>query len=412
MLLTQDLPQVKVPEAYLPYDLDNGRMYIEKAAFLGFHKAQLKMGAAYELCSLGCDFNPALSLHYNVLASRQGEAEAELAISKWYLCGYEGLFERDDRIAYEYAQRAALAGLSMAEFALGYFHEIGVHVLVDLEMAREWYSKAAKRGNKDAIARLAEVSVYRTLSKNEHEDIAISRIRSQHGSKRGGRPERFRRASSVMPTIPDDAAVHMADAQILTRPGYARVISPIPERSLSSAPCQLENYIPGAVPYLPEDVVLDTTAASNPVERRATPLQFDGRPNTPANNHIVDNLRTETPPPRTATPPLYPHASPAATIGTTRSLSPTRKPVPNRTMTPISRATSPAPPPKLELSFRSPLGPIENVSDRRLSYQLTETVKPQAEPTKAAKKGPQSFEEMGVPMAKQEQDCVSISSFT
>lgn len=30
------------------------------------------MGTAYELCQLGCDFNPALSLHYNALAARQG----------------------------------------------------------------------------------------------------------------------------------------------------------------------------------------------------------------------------------------------------------------------------------------------------------------------------------------------------
>lgn len=283
---------------------------------------------------------------------------------------------------------------------------------VNLEKAREWYTKAAKRGNKDAVARLADVSVHRMLSKKEHENIAITRIRSQHGSKRGGRPERFSRASSVMPTIPDDAAVHMADAQIFTKPGYAKVISPIPERSLSSAPYPLEDNTSDAVPFLPADIVLSATAAFSTPERRPSPLQFDGRPHTPANNQLVNNMTTDTPPLRaTATPPLQPRASPVSTVGTTRSLSPTRKPVPNRTMTPISRATSPAPPPKLDPDFRSPLAPLENTNDRVTSYQLTETVKPQAEPTKVAKKGPQSFEEMGVPMAKQEQDCVSFCSF-
>ena len=84
-----------------------------------FQRAQLKMGTAYELCQLGCDFNPALSLHYNALAARQGEAEAEMAISKWFLCGHEGVFEKNEELAYEYAKRAAASGLGTAEFAIG-----------------------------------------------------------------------------------------------------------------------------------------------------------------------------------------------------------------------------------------------------------------------------------------------------
>lgn len=90
MLLARELPQVSVPETFLAMDLDLARVNIEKAAYHGFAKAQVKMGAAYELCQLSCDFNPALSLHYNALAARQGEPEAEMAISKWFLCGHEG----------------------------------------------------------------------------------------------------------------------------------------------------------------------------------------------------------------------------------------------------------------------------------------------------------------------------------
>ena len=98
------------------------------------------MGTAYELCQLGCEFNPALSLHYNSLASRQGknhytsdgrdyplianlgEPEAEMAISKWFLCGHEGVFEKNEELAFTYAQRAANSGLATAEFALGRFY--------------------------------------------------------------------------------------------------------------------------------------------------------------------------------------------------------------------------------------------------------------------------------------------------
>lgn len=116
------------------------------------------MGTAYELCQLGCDFNPALSLHYNALAARQGrvlspfwhssrtltlvgEPEADMAISKWFLCGHEGVFEKNEELAFKYAQRAASTGLATAEFALGYFYEIGMHVPTNLKEAQLWYGK-------------------------------------------------------------------------------------------------------------------------------------------------------------------------------------------------------------------------------------------------------------------------------
>jgi len=96
-------------------------------------------------------------MHYNALAARQGEAEAEMAISKWFLCGHEGVFEKNEHLAYEYAKRAASSGLGTAEFAIGnlqqlpwppplltqkgYFYEIGMYVKVDLKEAQRWYAK-------------------------------------------------------------------------------------------------------------------------------------------------------------------------------------------------------------------------------------------------------------------------------
>jgi TPR repeat protein len=82
MLLARELDRVNVPDEFLPYDVNEAKMFVEKAAYLGFAKAQLKMGQAYELCQMGCEFEPALSLHYNALAARQGEREANFAISK------------------------------------------------------------------------------------------------------------------------------------------------------------------------------------------------------------------------------------------------------------------------------------------------------------------------------------------
>ena len=42
-----------------------------------------------------------------------------MAISKWLLVGHEGVFEKNEELAFTYAQRAADSGLATAEFALG-----------------------------------------------------------------------------------------------------------------------------------------------------------------------------------------------------------------------------------------------------------------------------------------------------
>jgi TPR repeat protein len=238
MMQSRELPQINVPEIYLQYDEKAAKQNIEKAAYLGFAKAQLKMGSAYELCSLGCEFNPTLSLHYNSLASRQGEPEADMAISKWFLCGQEGEFPKNEELAYVYAQRAAAAGLATAEFAMGYFNEIGMHVPVNLDKALEWYEKAEKNGNKDATARIDSISKSRTLSKKDHENVAISRIKSQHGSMRGQRPARLQKHAAAMPSISDSSPSDYM-------PSRGEAITPYP---MSDQPLPMKAP-PGSAPY-------------------------------------------------------------------------------------------------------------------------------------------------------------------
>ncbi|KAK4612160.1 Chitin synthase regulatory factor 4 [Fulvia fulva] len=206
MLLARELPQVVVPEQYLELNEQLAKQYIEKAAYMKFAKAQVKMGSAYELGSMGCEFSPALSIHYNALASKQGESDADMALSKWFLVGSEGLFPKNEELAYTYAERAASGALPTAEFALGYFNEIGMHVPVDLEKAEEWYQKAAKHGNSDAKNRLEGLSRKQVLTRTDHEKTAINRIKLQHGSMRGQRPTRFQRQQPSVGTIEESAS--------------------------------------------------------------------------------------------------------------------------------------------------------------------------------------------------------------
>ena len=216
MLFARELPQVTVPDTFIAMDLEQARYFIEKAAYLGFAKAQVRMAAAFELCQLSCDFDPVLSLHYNNLAARQGEPEAEMAISKWFLSGCEGIFQKNESMAFAYAQRAALSGLPTAEFAMGYYYEVGIHVPVNIKEAKVWYGKAAENGNKDAAGRIDGISRSKTLSRKDHEKIAMERIKSTRGTRPNkSRPERFSQnnqqdrdagrpeSTAVMPTMPE-----------------------------------------------------------------------------------------------------------------------------------------------------------------------------------------------------------------
>ncbi|KKA27204.1 hypothetical protein TD95_002093 [Thielaviopsis punctulata] len=204
MLIARELPDINLPESILPMDFSRAKWYIERAAFLGFAKAQLKMGQAFELCQMGCDFNPSLSLHYYALAAKQNMPEACLGVSRWFLFGYEGFFVKNEKLAYKYALEAANAKLSTGQFAVGYYNEIGIHVPKDVREARRWYELAADNGNKDAIGRLESLNQQKTLTKKDHETVALGRIKSQHGSMRGKRPERFKQVASAMPAVSED----------------------------------------------------------------------------------------------------------------------------------------------------------------------------------------------------------------
>jgi TPR repeat protein len=235
MMLARQLPQVEIPEGHLQYDERLAKDNIAKAAFMRFAKAQVKMGSLYELGALGCEFNPALSIHYNALASKQGEAEADMALSKWFLVGSEGLFPKNEELAYHYAQRAAAAGSPTAEFGLGYFNEIGMYVPINLEKAISWYQKAAQHGNEDAKGRIQALSNKQVLSKKDHENVAVSKIKSQRGSMIAARPERLQsqqgvppRGSSMTP-YPEDNV----QAPIATPSGRPGSVAPYP---LNDAP--------------------------------------------------------------------------------------------------------------------------------------------------------------------------------
>lgn len=114
-----------------------------QAAQLGYTQSQYKLGHCYEFGTLGCPVDPKRSIAWYSKAAQKGDAEAELALSGWYLTGSEGVLEQNDSEAYLWAQKAARKGLDKAEYAVGYYTEMGIGAKPDMEIARRWYMRAA-----------------------------------------------------------------------------------------------------------------------------------------------------------------------------------------------------------------------------------------------------------------------------
>ncbi|PPQ70590.1 hypothetical protein CVT25_012012, partial [Psilocybe cyanescens] len=175
------------------------RAHLERAAFLHFPAAQYKLGHAYEFAEPPFPFDPLMSVQYYSLASQQGEGEADMALSKWFLCGSggaalagkgggggggqgqgstEGGFEKDEALALTFAEKAARKGLASAEFAMGYYAEVGVGQPRDVGKAIAWYERAASHANPDAPARLRALTAAApaALSRAEHDALTETKL--------------------------------------------------------------------------------------------------------------------------------------------------------------------------------------------------------------------------------------------
>jgi TPR repeat protein len=127
----------------VPYDPVHAKNLLTKAANLGYTPSQFKLGQAYEYGSLACPVDPRRSIAWYTKAAEKGDSEAELALSGWYLTGSEGVLKQSDSEAYLWARRAANKGLSKAEYAVGYYAEVGIGIKQDVEFAKRWYMRAA-----------------------------------------------------------------------------------------------------------------------------------------------------------------------------------------------------------------------------------------------------------------------------
>ena len=128
-----------------------------KSADLGHPEANYRLGDAYEHGKLSCPRDPALSVHFYTGAAQRNHALAQMALCAWYMVGAEPVLEKDENEAYEWARKAAEQGLAKAQYAVGYFTEMGIGCRRDPLEANVWYVRAADQGDERAKHRIAAI---------------------------------------------------------------------------------------------------------------------------------------------------------------------------------------------------------------------------------------------------------------
>ncbi|OAT08183.1 chitin synthase activator, variant [Blastomyces gilchristii SLH14081] len=156
-----------------------------KSAELDHPDAAYRLGDAYEHGKLNCPVDPALSVHFYTCAAQLGHPMAMMALCAWYMVGAEPLLSKDENEAYEWAKSAAELGLPKAQYAVGYFTEMGIGCRRDPLEANVWYVKAADKGDERAKHRMAAI---RAAASGADPKSAASKRRNK-GDHRAASPD-------------------------------------------------------------------------------------------------------------------------------------------------------------------------------------------------------------------------------
>ena len=81
------------------------------------------------------------------------------------------MLKQSDSEAYLWARRAAVKGIPKAEYAVGYYSEVGIGVAADVEEAKRWYMRAAGELQKSASCFLISCLPSGCSSLSQHKEI-------------------------------------------------------------------------------------------------------------------------------------------------------------------------------------------------------------------------------------------------
>lgn len=141
---TRSVEWTKFLEYFAAIGLENreqeARSYIEKAAYLDFTPAQTRIGKAYEFSEMGLE-QEKLSVQYYGLASAQGDPHADMALSRWFARGIDGLFPPDAYMVYAFAAKAARSGESGARRLVDLCRDLQITSREDQYLGVPWYGQ-------------------------------------------------------------------------------------------------------------------------------------------------------------------------------------------------------------------------------------------------------------------------------
>ncbi|TFY67033.1 hypothetical protein EVJ58_g1891 [Rhodofomes roseus] len=385
LLLLNELPNLSIQPYLLASHIPPGsspaleaRRHLERAAYLAHAPAQTRLGEAFELADEdgGFPFDAVLSVQYYSLAAAQGDADAEMALSKWFLCGSEGVFERDEELAFRYAESAARRGLPSAMFAMGYYIEVGVGSVKDLPAAQKWYQMAAQQGNTDASDRLNALSRSKSLSRKEHEQLTettLVRKRTQARMRSEANP---RQTAQPMPS---GSAAY---------PQYDPAAAPPMPAPMAAAPHRIPSLPPQAA-YADAYPAVEVRPLAP--RGRSPPQQQPGFSYLNGPSRIRESSLGPGAAPVRGASPVPPRGYPAAAPG--------------------SRGASPAPGPESHANHRRGSRNSARVQSGSLpvpqSQPASRAPSPGRPPMQATYRGAQTFQDMGISTAKvKEESCV------
>lgn len=238
-------------------DQDYACELLAQAAQLGYAPSAYKLGVNYEYGKMGCPQDPGLSVHMYNVAAQQSHKEACFALTAWFLVGAPGILPQSDTEAYLWAKRAAEQGLAKAEYAVGYFTEMGIGTHRNLPEAKAWYHSALEHGDKRASTRLA------TMGRITAATLPTPSIRSgtnplspstQHGTQAGRVPYAYPQtgyqgsaarlpAQAVGPTDSQEDLPVAGTGVANTRPvsqAFGQTLLPPAEGTFENAPAPAE----------------------------------------------------------------------------------------------------------------------------------------------------------------------------
>jgi TPR repeat protein len=160
----------------------------EQAAKMGYPRSQTRLGKAFETGLLNVPIDDRASIHWFSKAAAQGDAEAELALSGWYLTGARGVLEPNEAEAYLWARKSADREFPKAEYAMGYYSQVGIGCPTNLEDAKRWYGRSACKCLQLLRSLLTVLAHHYVKAQQKLEDLR--RGRPQRGRERISRSQR------------------------------------------------------------------------------------------------------------------------------------------------------------------------------------------------------------------------------